>query len=254
MKQVLIICLAMLLLMSFAGCAAPAYDEPTEATTEPETTEETLSPFEEYRVLAYYLNNNPRYGVAEVLEGTQIHLWVYDLPCYRGDDVRNLAPGDLLILGNREILIETIEIDKDLFSEETFVINGGEGVDGIWLRPFTFYNLETKRTEIDYTPCNSASWDHLILTEEMDVELTRTMGLKNPMRGDENMIPEDFVEDLKDYPYRTYPYNAMFDMANGELNGIYLLSRIASQTNLSMIPKGLKPIDPDRLNSLMTGE
>ena len=44
MKQVLIICLAMLLLMSVTGCAALEqaleYTEPTEAVTEPEVTTE----------------------------------------------------------------------------------------------------------------------------------------------------------------------------------------------------------------------
>ena len=69
MKRVLIFCLAILILMSFAGCAAPEqvmeFIEPTETTTEPEVTTEpeptgeTLPAFEECRVLPYYLSESP---------------------------------------------------------------------------------------------------------------------------------------------------------------------------------------------------
>ena len=270
MKQVLIICLAMLLLMSVTGCAALEqaleYTEPTEAvtepevTTEPEPTEETLPPFEECRVLSYYFQEPiPHYyyqrlGEIEVLERTNIHVRIYDLPCYRGDDVRNLAPGDLLILGDREIRIETIESNYDYFEEDSYIINGGEGVDGVWLRPFTCYNTETKRTEIDYTPCNSMGWSHHILTDEMDVRLNNNMYLHNAMAETFEMTPEAFVQDLAAYSDKLYLYNIILDMVDGKLEGVIISGSIDSQTDLSMIPKGLKPIDPDRLNSLMTGE
>ena len=276
MKRIVIFCLVMLMFVSFAGCAAleqttgiiesteattaPETSTKQEVTTEPEPTEETLPSFEECRVLTYYFQETipysyyGRYGKIQILEGTKVHLWIYDTPCYRGDDVRNLVPGDLLILGDREILIETVEIDNANFNEETFVINGGEGVDGVWLRPFTFYNVETKQTEIDYSPCNSNGWSHFVLTEERDVGLSNKMYLINTMTVPEDMDAEDFVKDLEAYSDTLYLHNTYLDMVDGKLEGIHLLSGIDNQTYLPMIPDGYDPIDPDRLHFLMTGE
>ena len=266
MNRILAFILAMLVVVSLTACSAvESLRNPSEAPV-PETTlaptepkGETLPSFEECRVLTYYFqepiphNYYQRYGEIQSMEGNKLHLRIYDLPCYSGEAVRNLMPGDLLLLGEREVLVETVEIN-DVYEEGTYVINGGEGRDGVWLRPFTFYNVETKQTEIDYTPANAYAWKHYVLVEERDVRLFDRMNLFNFMASAEDMPWEDFVKSLEEYSDKLYLHAVMLDMVDDQLEGISLLSNIDNQTDLTMIPPGNNPISPERLHFLMTGE
>ena len=266
MNRIFAFILAMLVMVSLTACGAvesllnptevPAL-KATEAPTEPEC--ETLPTFEESRVLTYYFQEPIPYqyyqrnGEIQLLEGNKIHLRIYDLPRYPGDAVRNLMPGDLLLLGEREILVETVEI-SNIYEDDTYVINGGEGRDGIWLHPFAFYNVETKLMEVDYTPANSYAWKHYVLTEERYVQLTNSMNLINTMASAEDLSPEDFVKALEEHSDKLYLQNVMLDMVDSKLEGIFLLSGIDSHTDLTMIPPGNNPISPERLHFLLTGE
>ena len=92
MKKILFFLLALLMVMGMTACDLPV--EP--AATEP-STEDPGPTFEETRVLTYYFKETipyqyyTRYGEMEVIENNNVHLKVYDQPCYNGDTVRQLA-------------------------------------------------------------------------------------------------------------------------------------------------------------------
>lgn len=274
MKRIILFVLALLIL---AGCGAkeqpvetmavPVTAETTRTTqapTEPEPTEPpepTLPSFEECRVLSYYFTDPvphqyyQRWGVIEVIEKTKIHVRVYDSPKYKGDAVRQLAPGDILILGNREITIEQVETD-DSYGEidSAYVINGGEGRDGVVLRPVSVYDTELKKTVVDYYPKNTALWSHYVLVDEFDKQLSNRMYLYNHCVSNDEMTPETFIASLDGNTMSHAPNGLILDMVDGNLEGIIIQDGIDSQTDLSMIPPGLEPISPERLRFLMTGE
>jgi hypothetical protein len=274
MKKTVLFVLALLML---AGCGAK--EQPVETTAIPMTTEAilatqaptepmpaeppepTLPSFEECRVLSYYFTDPipyqyyTRWGEIEVIEKTKVHVRVYDSPKYKGDAVRQLAPGDILILGNREITVEKVETD-DTYGEisPAYVINGGEGRDGVVLRPVSVYDTEIKKTVIDYYPKNSMLWPHLVLVDEFDKKLSNTMYLYNHRVSNDEMNPETFIASLDGNTVSHAPHGLMLDMVDGKLECIYIQNGIDSQTDLSMIPPGLEPISPERLHFLMTGE
>lgn len=274
MKRTVLFIMALLML---AGCgdkeqpvettAVPVTTEATlaaQAPTEPAPTEPpepTLPSFEECRVLSYYFTEPipyqyyTRWGEIEVIEKTKVHVRVYDSPKYKGDAVRQLTPGDILILGNREITVETVETDE-IYGDiaPAYVINGGEGRDGVVLRPVSVYDTEIRKTVIDYYPKNPAQGYHLVLVDEFDKKLSNTMYLYNHNVSNDEMNPETFIASLDGNTVPYAPNGLVLDMVDGKLEGIYIQNGIDSQTDTSMIPPGLEPVSPDRLHFLMTGE
>ena len=260
MKRIAFFLLAVLMLMSMAACdfePQPVETEPpTEETTEPEPTE---SVFEQTRVLTYYFQEPipyqyyTRYGEMEIIEGNEVHLKIYDLPCYNGDAVRQLAPGDLIILGDREITVESVRTE-DTHQGVTYVINDSKTKDSLWLYPFSFYNAETKQMEMDYVPRNWMYWGHYVLVEEYDLKLASRMTFHNFMTNEEDMSVDAFLASWEEHSDLHYLHNTMLDLVDGRLEGIYILSVIDEQTDTTMITDGLNPIDPERLQTLLEGE
>lgn len=279
MKRIILFVLALLIL---AGCgakeqpvetmAAPVTAETTRTTqapTEPEPTEPpepTLPSFEECRALSYYFTESilyhyyQRWGEIEIIKENLVHIRVYDIPYYKGDAVRQLAPGDILVLGDREITVEQVETD-DTYGEisSAYVINGGQGRDGVWLRPVSVYDTEQKKMVIDYYPKNSSAWNHYVLVDEIEQRLTNRMDLFNHYVSQKDMETAAFMESLNEEILSHGPHGIVLDMSDsdtvrGKLEGVYIMNGIDSQTDLSMIPPGLEPISPERLRFLMTGE
>ena len=262
MKKILFFLLALLMVLSMAACdftAAPVETEPpTEAPTEL-PTEDPGPTFEDTRVLTYYFKETipyqyyTRYGEMEIIENNNVHLKVYDQPCYNGDAVRQLAPGDLILLGNREITVESIRTE-DTYQGVTYVINDSQTKDSLWLYPFSFYNVETKQMEMDYIPRNWLYWGHYVMVEEYDLKLAGRMTFHNFMTQEEDMSPEAFLADWNANSDSYCLHNTMLDMVDGSLEGIYILTGIDGQTDTTMMTDGLQPIDPERLQFLLTGE
>lgn len=260
MKRIAFFLLAVLMLLSMAACdLAPQPMEtepPTQAPTEPEPTE---SDFERTRVLTYYFQEPipyqyyTRYGEMEIIEDNSVHLRIYDTPCYNGDAVRQLAPGDLIILGDREITVESVRTE-DTYQGVTYVINDSKTKDSLWLYPFSFYNVETKQMEMDYIPRNWMYWGYYVLVEERDLKLAGRMTFHNYITNEKDMSVDAFLASWEATSDLHCLHNTMLDMVDGSLEGIYILSNIDEQVNKTMITDGLNPIDPTRLQELMEGK
>lgn len=279
MKRIFFFILALLML---AGCGAKV--QPVETTAVPMTTETiletqaptepapaeppepTLPSFEECRVLSYYFQEPipyqyyQRWGEIEIIKENLVHIRVYDIPYYKGDAVRQLAPGDILVLGNREITVEQVQTNNEYEDgSPAYVINGGEGRDGVWLRPKSVYDTELKKVVTDYYPKNAAAWYHYVLVDEIDQRLTERMSLLNSRVSNEDMPSAAFMESLSEEILSYAPHGIMLDMSDsdsvkGKLEGVFIMNGIDAQTDITMMPPGLEPVSPERLHFLMTGE
>ena len=293
MKRVLIFCLVILMLISFTGCAAleQAMEimEPTESTThvdvttEPEATiesepiGETLPSFEECRVLSYYLSETPihspliRYTDIEPVEDSTIHLRLYDYIYYDGDAVRQLVPGDLLILGDREITVKSVVTESaasaGMYTEDFYIINEGQGKNCVRMYPMNRYDVQTGQMKLDYRATNSTGQYYCVLREELD---TTVPPLLEFIDDGPNAVPieegygkgrDAFLEDLKKNPQRYRIDNCEALIILNDDRQI-MLDRIAVGFTEGLlhgneqifIRERLNPIDPDRLHFLMTGE
>ena len=278
MKRIILFSLALLIL---TGCGAkeqpvettavPVTTEVTQATqipTEPDPTgpsEPTLPTFEECRVLSYYFQEPipyqyyQRWGEIEIIKENLVHIRVYDIPYYKGDSVQQLAPGDILVLGNREIVVERVETNNTYDERSTaYVINGGEGRDGVWLWPKSIYDTELKKMVTDYYPKNAMAWNHYVLVDEIDQRLTERMNLLNSHVSHKDIESAAFMESLSEEILSYAPHGIVLDMSDsdavqGRLEGVFIMNGIDSQTDKTMIPPGLEPVSPERLHFLMTG-
>lgn len=294
MKRILVFFLAMLILMSFTGCAmleqivADVMSQTTteqevttepevEATTEPEPTEKTLPSFEECRVLSYYLsespynNSLPRFTDIEPVEDRTIHLRLYDYIYYNGEAVRQLAPGDLLILGDREITVKSVVTESaasaGFYTEDFYIINAGQGQNCVRMFPMNRYDVQTGQMKLDYMATNSTGQYYCVLREELDTIVPPLLEFDD--RGP-NAVPVEegygkgrdaFLEDLKKNPqrYRIDNSEALVYVSGdkyGELESITVgfTEGLLHDNEQMVLRERLNPVDPNRLLFLMTGE
>ena len=93
-----------------------------------------------------------------------------------------------------------------------------------------------------------------MLVEEYDLKLAGRMTFHNFITQEEDMSLEAFLADWNANSDSYCLHNTMLDMVDGSLEGIYILTGIDDQTDKTMITDGLEPIDPERLQFLLTGE
>ena len=220
-KQVCIAVMVGCMLLTYAGCSsstsAPASPVSAASTSTASAKDGRVEPVQS-QYDASDLNNSSFAAsfTADDVEQqngqTTIHLTAYDSERFNASDIENLKVGDVLVIDQKEIKVESVEPQSDNWVQ----INGGLDQDGCDL---------CKDEDGFYSEMLLESKSYYSMAE-LSLPLAKDFIFRDsadPEKQEQEYDAEQFEDFMKDDIYGFYPNNTTMTVLNGE---IFQITRI----------------------------